>query len=309
MGNIFSPVGMNPLLEEEPVLSGIMYGVPSAKERPFIMKSGELSDALKAFLLSEVPCFFCSEKVIEGYAFNSCIDYPFLDRHVYYEGYFHSKMTDDAVLSINPRYGFDFEKPSVHPAFRAFAEAFRRCNAVLTESIVQVMREREDNLACALIARLIEEENHFADLAIQMHYGDEVSGQHLGWHVDTINSSLHCAISMKNHRRLMFKAKTEQGQAYETFGNAQNEGSVYLTSPYSFSHAVNYPKTGSWDNRIIAVQMRFLMDTKDYKEYKTASEEDLYEMQEIITSCLELNDIVMPSLEQVQEIYNTILSV
>jgi len=73
--------------------------------------------------------FTCDEKEIQSHGYFKCVDYPELTEHNYYEGYFHSKSTSKAVLSVHPRKGYEYQKIAAPLPLRAFYGSLRRINS------------------------------------------------------------------------------------------------------------------------------------------------------------------------------------
>jgi len=95
-------------------------------------------------------------------------------------------------------------------------------------------------------------------LSIQIHYGDRVSEQNLGWHKDSPNSALHLALSLKNKRALYVGEISENGEG-KTYASLMTPGDVYFSTPTHIYHGVEYPQTENYDDRIVAVQCRILL--------------------------------------------------
>ena len=132
---------------------------------------------------------------------------------------------------------------------------------------------------------------HFADFAIQVHSGDEISDSDLGWHSDAPNSLLHLAFAVRGNRNL-HSIQTHSGQE-EHIIHPQQPGDIYVSSPFAFLHAVEYPAC-AWADRIIAIQCRILMTPEDQ-----AMLTDLAVVTETVTSALAPSEISLPSLSDV----------
>ena len=175
------------------------------------------------------------------------------------------------VLSINPRYGSDMDKPAAPPLLRAFLAAFRDLNeawlrATLADALaIAGLRLRGDGAdappgTVGDVAIDVELDDLFADVAAQSHHGGasvpvSATGRPQdGWHVDVENSLLHMAVSLHGTRFLHLSDDdmTPQGRV------EMSAGAVYLTSPSSFYHAVEYPEC-RLDTRILALQCRILV--------------------------------------------------
>lgn len=234
--------------------------------------------------------FTLPETKLEDNGFKAAIDYPTEPNHKYYEGYFHSLPQDEPIHSLNPRYFSSFDKPAAPVELRAFYTAFRKVN-----DFSSLKAQLHDGLT----KKLLEDGWHFADLAVQIHFGDEISGDLLGWHQDTINSRMHLAMAVEGCRGLHLvhtspgESKDDPVVEHKEY-LANRPGDVYFSSPYVFRHAVHYPKTHGFADRIVAVQARFLL-TLDTAEAESGS-------QAIITKWLEEATLRMPTLAEVLEI-------
>ena len=147
--------------------------------------------------------------------------------------------------------------------------------------------------------KLYQRGMHFADLAVQVHFGDEVDAGHAAWHKDAINSSLHMALSLGGNRALHTKHVTNPAdKSIAKHVHWQQPGSVYVSSPYLFGHAVQYEQC-TWDTRIIAVQCRFLMQLEDLRQLSFAGEDAL---AETLASVMSTHRIRVPDLEMVKAV-------
>jgi len=89
----------------------------------------------------------------------------------------------------------------------------------------------------------------------------------VAWHIDAPNSFLHLALGLSGKRALHARRNVVQGRVRQNclVGHEderevlwQNQGEAYLSAPCCFPHAVEYPSV-SWENRIVAVQVRLLL--------------------------------------------------
>lgn len=178
--------------------------------------------------------------------------------HIYYEGYAHAKWAsrNTPVLSMNPRFGVDYEKPAAPSELMAFAEALRRVNSPLLDALSRRLAALESPCGMAL-ARLIQEGDVFADLAIQQHWGSDEPGI---WHNDGVNSLMHFALSVRGSRALLseFSKTSDPAANLQVRRDDMGQGDCYLTTPALFSHAVQYHDAPTYESRIIAVQFRLL---------------------------------------------------
>ena len=119
------------------------------------------------------------------------------------------------------------------------------------------------------VRALLQSGRAFGDLAVQIHAGQAVSAEHVSWHIDSANSTVHLALSFGGERALHSRrfASADADGAGGGGDDAhrvewQRAGDVYLSSPASFEHGVEYPRAYRWRNRAIAVQARFLLEVK-----------------------------------------------
>lgn len=243
---------------------GHLIGKPSLPPAAPVLPR-ELSEDLRSVLLSSLPG---DEQGLRALGFEDCVDHPQLPGHRYMEGYFHSLSTRGAVPSVHPRWGCELQRAAAPAALAAFCEAFRRANAL---DFAALQRELQASPSASLVAEILQREGHFADLSVQVHWGDAVPPEHVGWHVDAANSFLHMALSLQGRRALHARHRVSNGRISQQCAVGpgddrevfwQEPGSVYLSSPCCFPHAVEYPACG-WQDRIVAVQCRLLLGEEE----------------------------------------------
>ena len=230
---------------------------------------------------------------------------PKIKKHLYYEGYFHSKRTEIASKSLNPRKGHNFDKPPAPKELRAFFVAFREKNKPFFTSLHQILRQ-SNNKTAQHFALFFDTKGRFfeqilGDLAIQIHCGDEVKEENLGWHVDARNSLFHMAVSISGRRALHSQRASEINVSPLPYVvEWQNEGNIYVASPALFLHAVEYPQS-TWESRTIAIQARFLLEKDDVELVYPHFEEpkDKLIFGEAIAVALKNFPLVLPSLQEV----------
>mmetsp|Transcript_22989 Transcript_22989/g.42301 ORF Transcript_22989/g.42301 Transcript_22989/m.42301 type:complete len:291 (-) Transcript_22989:68-940(-) len=210
-----------------------------------------LEESLRELLAESFPD---SEEALLGMGFQRWVDAHERDEHHYVEGYFHALTGNYGreVPSVHPRLGIDLMRRSAPLAIFAFCEAFRRINAPLFTALTKDLGRK-----AAPLGRVFKRNAYLSDLAVQVHWGEAVSDKDMFWHVDAPNSFLHMAIGVQGSRTL--HAKRELQSAPQPDALRQAPGSVYLSVPCCFPHAVEYPAT-TWESRIIAVQCRLLLD-------------------------------------------------
>ena len=209
---------------------------------------------------------------------------------------------------MNPRKAMPMKKPAAPLVLRAFIQAFKKKNKNLLKQAIKGTFIDELNLSDEL----------FCDLAVQVHYGDEVGDKNIGWHRDAINSIMHLSLSLKGKRALYYKTngamvttdnkqtnnndvKSDENEAKHepiTKIQWQSEGDCYLSQPYGFLHGVNYPKT-RWNSRIIAIQCRLLMTPNEFKEVYSKSKEFPKAMDQI-SQVISQNSVVIPTLQEIK---------
>jgi len=226
-----------------------------------------LPEDLRRVLLASLP----TEKPdLEDLGFESCVDHPQNPGHQYLEGYFHAVpgAHDRAVDSIHPRRGHELLRRPAPLPLAAFCEAFRRVNAPLFAALEQ---ELAGSTTAAPLAAILRRQVHFADLSVQIHWGDEVPAEHVAWHIDAPNSFLHMAIGLQGQRalharRCVAKSRISKNCAVGVSDERevlwQNEGAAYLGSPCCYPHAVEYPSV-DWSGRIVALQCRLLFSVEE----------------------------------------------
>ncbi|CAE8635904.1 unnamed protein product [Polarella glacialis] len=224
---------------------------------------GTLSEEVRLLLLEALPS---DEAGFRLAGCEECVDHPACPGHKYMESYFHavtnSFHTD--VDSIHPRKGHPLSRrPAPAPLF-AFCEAFRQVNMTLFSSLRSELKAFPN---AGLLADVLDRQMHFADISLQVHWGDEVSAGDVAWHVDAPNSFLHLALGLSGTRALHTRNNIVKGRVHQNclVGHEderevlwQNQGEAYLSVPCCFPHAVEYPAF-DWDSRIVAVQIRLLL--------------------------------------------------
>ena len=132
---------------------------------------------------------------------------------------------------------------------------------------------------------------------MQTHYGADEPGV---WHSDSANSLLHMAVSVRGVRSLL--SMDDDGH---TRSCLLPPGSVYLTSPALFPHAVEYANAPSHDERILAVQARFLTSRDEIEvleEARRGAPEEWRAVAEAISEALAAaGGLKLPSMADVEE--------
>jgi hypothetical protein len=243
-----------------------MVSKPKLPECAPILR-GQLSEELRLFLLSSLPS---DAEDLRKMGFEDHVDHPTCAGHHYLEGYFHSVASsfDSDLDSVHPRLGCAFKRRPAPAPLIAFCEAFRRANAELFTSLKNDLAASRN---AAGLANVLERQMHFADLSVQVHWGDEVPSDHVAWHIDAPNSFLHLAVSLSGSRVLHARRRVVNGRvpqnclvgmSDERETLEQHQGDTYMSSPCCFPHAVEYPAC-SWDSRIVAVQVRLFLNEEE----------------------------------------------
>eukprot|EP01084_Bolivina_argentea_P182936 315743_1 len=271
----------------------------------------QISDQLLHHLQNTSYFMSMPQDKLTDNGFIRAIDYKEVPNHIYYEGYFHALHTSDAIPSLNPRFGKSMMKPAAPLSLRAFIILFKQLNKIWIKNAIQDTFIQKLNLS----------QNLFSDIAVQMHFGDEIdfSAGYTGFHKDFINSILHFSVSLRGKRSVYYVPNEDMKMVdngnnrdkytinSETKFLHQNEGNCYLGSLYAFYHGVVYPET-SWNNRIIAIQCRLLLSLDEYMKIKQFSiYNELNNGMNHITEILHKSKIVVPTLEQVLQMEQNII--
>eukprot|EP00939_MAST-03C_sp_MAST-3C-sp1_P004539 g4539.t1 len=293
---------------------------------PCFMFRGRLDTSVLRWMI-RAPVFEASQANIEKNPnFRRCVDYPRIPGHGYFEGYFHSLPTGKAIRSIDPRKGSMVEKSAAPLRLAAFYEGCRRKNR---NGLVSALKANLSSLpetspGQETILDIVKRGWLFGDVAAQIHFGDSVVGNDIGWHVDAPNSTIHLAISVAGARKLHAKigtlssstssSKTGDDESVAATPSVSEHvlsleaGDIYLTSPANFSHAVSYdPSSTTWEDRIIAVQARFMMTSDDLHSILGCGDTGAwFETMEAITSAMISTPFSLPTLEECVQIADEI---
>jgi len=237
----------------------VSRGTPElVEEAPLLCAA--LGEDLQNYLFESLPS---DGDDFERKGFEHCVDIKGLPGHRYMEGYFHAVPGHhgQTVPSIHPRWGYPMDRQPAPLQLLAFCAAFRQVNE---EMLCSLQRALERISKRQGLAAVMQRQACFADLSVQVHWGDEVPAEQAAWHVDAPNSFLHLALGLQGRRALLAqrrKVPRVPGQPRRQDGAEtlwQEPGAVYLSTPCCFPHAVQYPET-TWEKRIIAVQCRLLL--------------------------------------------------
>jgi len=236
------------------------------------------------------------EELEECPSFQKCVDHPTVPGHIYYEGYYHGLLQHEPIDAINPRRGFEMTKGAAPARFRAFLHAFKQVNNDILKTAVKGTP----------MEAFFGSDVLFSDLAIQVHSGDPVTKPDIAWHLDGPNSILHLAVTIGKGTRSLHYRTRENADAEEIHEDErlQPRGNVYLSSPYAFPHAVQYPAASKWEDRVVAVQCRTLFTGNDFTDEPRLRDPDL------LVGCLDQvsgvlqEGIRLPTLAEVHEAEN-----
>ena len=150
---------------------------------------------------------------------------------------------------------------------------------------------------------------------MQVHYGQDEPG---GWHVDASNSLLHIGVSIRGVRTLLCEVHEDAIRRPRAPGAAAGErpvrrealwpGTVYVATPALFAHAVEYTSCAAFEDRILAVQARFLLTGDAMEELGTAYGEDDAPLDRhalawaVSSAIADAGALVMPTLREVEEV-------
>mmetsp|Transcript_4345 Transcript_4345/g.7653 ORF Transcript_4345/g.7653 Transcript_4345/m.7653 type:complete len:296 (-) Transcript_4345:147-1034(-) len=224
-----------------------------------------LDEDLRIFLLASLPE---DESKLLDLGFEKCIDHPQCPGHHYLEGYFHSYPTDSPSSSLHPRLGSELLRPAAPAPLRAFCEVFRQKNCKAWSAL---QHDLEKSFNARALGAVLQRQAIFADLSVQMHWGDEIPQDHVAWHMDAPNSFLHLAIGLQGQRALHTRRSVINGRVSHNCALGasderevlpQAQGSAYVSSPCCFPHAVQYPEV-DWSKRIVAVQCRLHLSEEE----------------------------------------------
>jgi len=235
--------------------------------------------------------------------FDKCIDNPKLKNHHYYEGYFHGLEEADDIVSMHPRKGINFSKPAAPERLRAFIVAMREKNKCWTEKLATRL-QKECKKGRSWLAGLIQKGKLAADLAVQVHWGEPVTGSDVNWHIDGPNSMIHFGLSIRGKRSLHTKTALSQTSKLEDEIEKelqQSAGNAYLATPSMVRHGVEYYQC-DWKDRVIAIQCRMLLMDEDRNEYVNSfgDSDSLLKTTEIVAKFFMDADVQMPTLDDVK---------
>ena len=296
------------------IVNRVEYGIFSKKPNrtPTVMIMSKLTPEVHDRFLKS-PMFTSNESELVKYGLKKTIDYPkSKEIHTYYEGYFHALPQSSTYYSRNPRHGKNFDKSPAGDFLRAFYEGFRRAN----NATFEILRRRLWNSAvsrhprfpqndtCGHVARWLGRGFHFADLSVQIHWGSHIKGPELFWHSDAENSLLHFCVTVSGKRILhSMRSLTVAGDVREVLEDV-SAGDMYLATSTFMNHAPEYPPV-TFDNRIAAIQARFIYTTEELKAFRASGGPESpawRDLAKIITEQLSIAKLVVPSTALIDRI-------
>eukprot|EP00439_Symbiodinium_sp_Y106_P057779 s4539_g8.t1 len=273
---------------------------------PVGLQSLQLSQEVLQHLFEDALCCDVSGDVqrMHDLGFVQCVDHPNLPGHHYLEGYFHTLPGAEPFPSVNPRCGGDMLKPAASLRLRAFAEGVRRANAGF---LARMAADCPEN---SVLRRLLEEGRAFADLAVQIHWGESVGQDDIAWHVDAPNSALHMAVSVHGRRSLKMKLRQPFELEPAIHEELQVPGDVYVGNPAAFEHGLEYPaatweplngkgrreEISSSETRTVAFQLRLLINEAEMRD------QDVHQGLSALAKGIAAQPLRLPGLAELRRI-------
>uniref|UniRef100_A0A0G4FZW0 Uncharacterized protein n=1 Tax=Chromera velia CCMP2878 TaxID=1169474 RepID=A0A0G4FZW0_9ALVE len=227
--------------------------------------------------------------------FQRCIDHKNRPEHIYFEGNFHGMRHNGPVTGMHPRSGMEVVKDPAPVYVRAFLEAFRWNNAKKMKKALQKTPFKS-----------IDERLFFSDIAVQIHFGEEIPAEEIGWHIDAPNSLFHLALSLGGKRTLHSEVSdsNDPSVAPQRESLEQKQGDAYLSSPFCFAHAVEYPQC-EWGERVVALQCRVLF-TPEVRELVDEKVEHWADAAAAVAAVLGTESWRMPDAAEVNMAFHQI---
>jgi len=262
---------------------------------------GRLDEDVLSYLRG-LPIFSLEQDQLEEGGMGVCRDKCHPVGHVYHEGCFHSRPETGSLMRLHPRFGCMMPIPAAPEPLRAFSEALREnMRSWLAEEVLP--HTDRHGAGVAMLGRVLVRGMAFGSVAIQVHAGEGVDGSSMNWHCDNANSLLHLALGIRGTRVLHSLRRQEGGSVSRA--ERLIPGDVYISAPTLFDHAVEYPRADEWEDRVIAIQFRLLVDEEEndalmrIRGNDDATREFLCIWAEAIAR---LPGGLLPSLDQVQGI-------
>lgn len=260
---------------------------------------GRLDEDVLSYLRDDEPILNLDKDGVEGMMV-ACRDACQPVGHVYYEGCFHSLQETGSLMRLHPRFGCMMPIPAAPEPLRAFSEALREN---MRSWFVEEVLPHTDRYGAgvAMLGRVLGRGMAFGSVAIQVHAGEGVGGSSMNWHCDNANSLLHLALGIRGTRVLHSLRRQEGGSPSQA--ERLMPGDVYISSPTLFDHAVEYPQADSWEDRVIAIQFRLLVDEEENDMLLGIRDNDATKefLQIWAKAIARLPGGILPSLDQIQE--------
>ena len=230
-------------------------------------------------------------------------------REAYYESYVHALASSPfaPVPSLDSNTGEDHAKPAAPLPLIAFLQAVREANGPLFAALATAL-EAVPHEAATHLAGMVRSGCALADLALQVRFLPTATQ---GWHIDRSNSLLHMAVSVHGSRTLLLREASQHMEGEKAdMTRALRPGSVYLTSPALFRHAVQVESVPD-SERVTAIQCRFL-GSKQAIELVSACQRDSPEhwlaIAQAFSTALQPQALRMPALADVTRVLTLLAS-
>ena len=272
-------------------------GLNSVENIRIFFGQGDICTNIRDLIYSDI--MKCRKSMIR------CDDYDSVKGHYYFESYFHACDTPEPIFGVNTRYPTEEHvKPAAPVHLRAFLIALRIKNIDWTKGLIESLEKLQPTSKSIILINLLRKGHHFADIAVQMHYGSETSRKKIIPHIDNNNSLLHLGISINSSRnfRIYHHYNIKKYKKYTV--KPQKIGNIYLTSSSQFMHSVSYPRATE-HSPIIAIQCRILI-TEGQELYYLNMWPGL-DVDRCITQFLIDCPLKIPSQREFSDILNKIL--
>lgn len=215
------------------------------------------------------------------------------------------------------------------PRVTAFVMALRAVNQPCWNAVVDALtalklsREQQDaeyklDGRGSLLGTFIEcfrNNRHFGVVEAQMLWGDNVPRQKS--HMDGATSLLHIGLTLGGRRTLrvgVFSTQREESSGTSVWDEAtwapqhlhemsMSPGSIYISSPFCFEHAVAYSSCTPEDP-ILALMLRFAFPAQLGTLINNMRNDDMLDITTVIANCLEMatnrGQFRLPSLAEVK---------
>jgi hypothetical protein len=246
----------------------LFYGhvIPgTTRRKPFVVLPRQLEESMLQYF-QDMEFFQRDLRQLppgdESTGFVVNVDHPEVQKHHYWEGCFHGRLTQAKALpnAFHPRHQRSFTMPAAPLEVRAFMEVLRRKlmaewykPKVRPRLLVLAAKHPELQQGLVTLVEILDEGGMFASLSVQVHYGDVITQRHLHWHTDWANSLLHLGMTIGKGRRAVHRkyAQTANAAQEEDMAVWFAPGESYVSSPKFFDHGVEFPRIDDWERRVI----------------------------------------------------------